>query len=390
MTSDTVSGGSSLPSILSLFFRLRERRGSPCGDNAPGTLPALAEIEHELQTITDRAEASLRELAGGVSAGVRSGPSGRREPRDPRELLRREREKARRAMEQDIVRLHRQLGTGIAPDRMESLARILEAHGAPASDLPRTRFRDRIEIHVLRYLYLRAGEEAWKRLQNLLARSGLSWPPSGQSAANKPEEFQRQREAHIEKVRESFLEMSPFAAASLIHGDVEAWRYGYPARNSYLWLQTALRGVAAALRAEAFAVAAESWLWRPPDLEGEILKCVSEKLTHAQGILEHGVGNAAEAGEVVARVDEVCDTVIPGIVWNHAAKRLQTGSWRNILEQAPATSTEPVRTDPVCGMSFPEQKAAEQLERAGGVFYFCSTSCRRKFEERHAPGGPVG
>jgi len=196
------------------------------------------------------------------------------------------------------------------------------------------------------------------------------------------EEFQRQREAHNEQIRKDFILTPAAQAASLIHGSVEAWRYGYPARNSYLWLQTALRAVAAALRAEAFAAAVELWLWRSPDLEREILECVSEKLGDARSILERGARPATDGAEVVARVDEVCGNAIPQIVWNHAAKRLRRGAWRSWPEEASAHSTDEVRIDPVCGMTLPAQGVTEQFERGGQVFYFCNASCRRKFEKR--------
>jgi YHS domain-containing protein len=374
---------SSLSGLLSLIFRPHEHGDSPERKNAEPARSALEGIERELQAITDRAEAALRDSVSRVVSGADSSSSARPRTPDPRELLRGERDVARGAMEEDIVRLHRQLGTAITPERMESLARVLAAHGAPSGNAPGVRFQDRIEMGVLRYLYLRAGEAAWSRLEGLLARTGLAWPPpDGLSANNPTEELQRQREAHTEEVRKHFLSTPPTAIAALIHGTVEAWRYGYPGRNSYLWLQTALCAVAAALRAEAFAVAVELWLWRSPDLEREILECVSEKLGDARSILERGVHTVIDAAEVVARVDEVCGTAIPQIVWNHAAKRLLKGSWRSWPEQASANPEEAIRTDPVCGMTLPAQGAVERLESDGKVFCFCNASCRRKFEER--------
>ncbi len=37
--------------------------------------------------------------------------------------------------------------------------------------------------------------------------------------------------------------------------------------------------------------------------------------------------------------------------------------------------------DPVCGMSVDPQKAAAAAVRGGVTYYFCSTSCRDKFEQ---------
>lgn len=38
-------------------------------------------------------------------------------------------------------------------------------------------------------------------------------------------------------------------------------------------------------------------------------------------------------------------------------------------------------TDVVCGMSFPEEKAATQFQHLGVTYYFCSNACRKQFEE---------
>ncbi|HEX2164267.1 MAG TPA: heavy metal translocating P-type ATPase [Thermoanaerobaculia bacterium] len=48
-------------------------------------------------------------------------------------------------------------------------------------------------------------------------------------------------------------------------------------------------------------------------------------------------------------------------------------------------------TDPVCGMTFPPEKAAATVEHGGETVSFCSEGCRRKFEaepERYLGGGP--
>ena len=44
--------------------------------------------------------------------------------------------------------------------------------------------------------------------------------------------------------------------------------------------------------------------------------------------------------------------------------------------------------DPVCGMSVDPQKAVAAAVRDGKTYYFCSTSCRDKFEQ--APDKYVG
>lgn len=37
--------------------------------------------------------------------------------------------------------------------------------------------------------------------------------------------------------------------------------------------------------------------------------------------------------------------------------------------------------DPICGMQVEESEAAGQSEHEGRTFYFCSTSCKDKFDQ---------
>lgn len=39
-------------------------------------------------------------------------------------------------------------------------------------------------------------------------------------------------------------------------------------------------------------------------------------------------------------------------------------------------------TDPVCGMQVDEETAAGESEYLGQKYYFCSTDCKHKFEQR--------
>src|SRR5688572_2053249 len=46
-------------------------------------------------------------------------------------------------------------------------------------------------------------------------------------------------------------------------------------------------------------------------------------------------------------------------------------------------------TDPICGMTFPPEKAAAHLVRDGKTIYFCADACRRRFEEGSPPPSPT-
>jgi len=40
-----------------------------------------------------------------------------------------------------------------------------------------------------------------------------------------------------------------------------------------------------------------------------------------------------------------------------------------------------VATDPVCGMDVDEKKSSAKTEYDGQTFYFCSSECKREFQE---------
>lgn len=44
-------------------------------------------------------------------------------------------------------------------------------------------------------------------------------------------------------------------------------------------------------------------------------------------------------------------------------------------------ATEPVFTDPVCGMSLSRRTAPEELQLRGRTYYFCSEHCLKAFED---------
>lgn len=340
---------------------------------------SLEQLELELKEMASRAEARLRESDPGRrnASGVGKGLG---EPSDKERLLE-EREEARRALEGDISRLHQQLSTGIDRNDMERLHRLMLAHAPDPEGPLSASVEERIEQSVLAHLCLRASEEGWRRFEGLVERSGLVWPvQEGLPRTAPPEELDRLRERHREEIRAAFLRSSPRQIALVIRGDVEAWVYSYPDKHSYLWLQTALRGVAAALCAQFFAAAVELWMWRTMELERDLLAAVNEELKTPRLLLKSGVQTLSDAMEVASRVSTVCEIVIPALVWAHVAPKLE---WVRTGEAVPPISVLAaglLQLDPVCGMSLTADRVSARLESPEHLLYFCSPSCLQRFE----------
>jgi hypothetical protein len=59
------------------------------------------------------------------------------------------------------------------------LRRLLRTHAPADSDLSRVSIEERIEQNVLHHLFRAAAEAAWRRLEELMASSGLAWLARG-------------------------------------------------------------------------------------------------------------------------------------------------------------------------------------------------------------------
>ena len=343
---------------------------------------ALQQIARDLQEIAGRAEGRL--CVPGALA--QAGPADHTVPADAileaRSRLRNDRDAERAALEAQIVRLHGQLETGIDAAMMERLRHLLTTHAPADTDPSRVSIEERIEQGVLHHLFRGAAEAAWERLEKLMARSGLTWPVrSGVPNGLASEELQRTRGRHLGEVRSAFLAATPRQQADLIQGEVRAWVYGYPARDSYLWLQTAIRAVAAALCAQFFAAALELWMWRPRELDAKLLYSVNEGIEPARAAIRAGIQTVAEATDVTALVGAACDRIIPSMVWDYVAPKLE---WVRAGGRSPDVSVLAAglaQVDPVCGMSLTSDRVAARLDVEEEPVYFCSLSCRQRFEE---------
>ena len=365
-----------------IFGSLLSRLFGTTRDSTPPATPSntLERLQREMTQIVEEADARLQKGDPSIEPGSARSPAKSSRGEDPRTMLRRRREEDREAMEANIARLHEQLGTGLEESLMRRLRLLLTAHGPSAVEPHCSSIEERIEKSVLEYFFARASEAAWRRLEDRMAATGLSWPVrDGLPETLSPEELQRLRVAHGEEIRLAFLEARPQQQAALIQGEVKIWVYGYPARDGYLWLQTALRGVAAALCAQYFAAALELWMWRPPELERQLLATLDTELEVPRRLSREGVRSLAEAMEVTERVDEICRRTVPALVWDYLAPRLRwpdAGAALSVSVLAEGLS----EIDPVCGMSLCGSKVMDRLEHAGRVHFFCGDRCRHQFE----------
>lgn len=178
-----------------------------------------------------------------------------------------QRQEAIRLFREDILAMHHALGTGLEARQLARLGPMLLAHLQARAG--HATLEEQIDAAVGQRLYEECGRLAWQRLEVLRTQAGEIWPvPESLASSRTSRELEPVLEQHQLEVRQIFLARSPADCARLLQGEVDVWCHVYPERGSWLWRQTALQAVGAALRAQLFIAALEAWLWRPQELVG--------------------------------------------------------------------------------------------------------------------------
>lgn len=344
----------------------------------------LHDVGDELDRLAEEAEAqrqtALTRAAQDTAAGGGGGAMGLSEvalTEARRKIWKLERASLQARLEDEIVTLHAQLGTGISRERLARLRRLVEAHGISGSATSRPSVEDQIESSVPDALSQQSGAEAWERLNGLMVKAAITWPtPDGLDHSRTGEELAVAVAQHYDEVRRDFVEVPFPRLAGLIAGDIAAWAYSYPRPGGYLWKKTALCSVGAGLHAQLFAAALEIWMWRPLELEARLLAAFEEGLRESRETLRSGNGSLLSALDVASRVVELCGTVAPELVWEYVEPRLSwEGSGPTVMDLADGLT----RIDPVCGMALTAERVRAQIVLDGAPYFFCQPSCLDAF-----------
>jgi YHS domain-containing protein len=360
----------------------------PGAEAAPPPSRTLHDVEDDLDTIAREAEAQrLAAATKAAEEGAVDGTGGEGLSEVARTAARQKTWRAERAalrarLEDEIVNLHSSLGTGISREALPRLGLLLATHDPEAFAKSGASIEEQIEGSVLSLLARRTGERAWERVNELMVRSGVSWPtPDGLGENRSADELQAAMFQHYEEVRNDFVAAGAQRQSGLVSGEVSAWTYCYPPPGCYLWKQTCLRGVAAGLRGQLFAAALETWMWRPADLDTCLLSLLDAELHSARQLLEAERGSLRAAVDAAARVSDACSAVVPNAVWEYVEPRLSwDGPGPTVLSLADGLT----HVDPVCGMSLSAEKVKARREHEGTVHYFCSEPCAESFRTNPA------
>jgi hypothetical protein len=313
-----------LDSLGRLFRAQRDERAPDATPKGAPTASGFAKLEADFQ-------AAIRELNERVEAhqqGVRqtarsAGPA--RESTEDRAADRQRRiDASHRAIREDIEKMHARLATGITGADIDAIsAFVAELEPAAAEDrnshdlLPRARYA------IAEKLRAEAGELAIARIVALLSREKLDWPdPTHHRATMSAEEIERSRRRRLADVREGFLVQGFRTIAERMNGIVRGWGGDYPDRDSPLWEESVLEGVAAGIRGSLLRDFVEVLHRDRDELLLRAEAAVGKELGALQSVLAGGVHSIEQANQAVASSLRVLDEVVPEIAWEAVVREL--------------------------------------------------------------------
>lgn len=275
--------------------------------------PSVEELETELEEVMQR----LQKQTAALTAESR-----RHHLEDELEPGHEARDQSRRRMEEEILQMHQRLSTGLGKSDLERLSTFMTEHAHP----PKASGGLALEVDaaVVEHLYERVGELAWRFLSEAMQRENLEWELSAEMLHGRdPDSTAKLKKQRRQEMRRQFLTMPMLQTADEIRGEVKSWSTLYPEPGTWLWNETVLQGVGAALRARFYEVAMSLWENRTPSLDRLLQRMMSQHLEEASRALRSGVHSLEEANRMLADLRKCCREKLPQMVWAYLEPRLQ-------------------------------------------------------------------
>jgi hypothetical protein len=236
-----------------------------------------------------------------------------------------ERNRAQEELFDEIIRSHHEFGTGLTADDLRSLHDVMQKeadHEAACSE--KTSFHEHVECNLLGFLRKKAGEQAWKRVEDYVARDHIPFPiPSSMIDHAESERTEQIREKRKKQARNDLLQMPAQQSAELILGNVPVWVYSYPTKDTYLWRLTVLQGVAAGLAAQLLIEYLAIWEKNAAEMLKKIQK---EFMDEIKNLRERGesANDISKAFSVSMELQRISREEIPEYIWKYISSKLKT------------------------------------------------------------------
>ena len=284
------------------------------------TVEEFVSIDKELDTSMEAVRHKLQSIKG-------SSPYG--EGRISREELKHrhfieDRNRAQEELFEDIVRYHREFGTGLVSEDLLSLHELMQMEAAheKACSLEES-VHELVECNLLTFLRHKASEQAWQKLEGYIAQFHISFPISpAMLDPAEPTRNEQVRDQQKRKSREDFLTMPAQDLAELVLGNIPAWVYYYPHKDSYLWQLTVLQGVAAGLAAHFLMKYLAVWEENSTEILSKIQQDFMERIDelHRRGESAMSLPDILSVSKELERTSK---EQMPEEIWKHMCTKLE-------------------------------------------------------------------
>jgi hypothetical protein len=235
-----------------------------------------------------------------------------------------ERNKAQEALFEDIIRFHREFGTGLTSDDLLSLHELMQMEAVHEKACSQEEsVHELVECNLLSFLRGKAAEQAWRKLEGYIDQFQISFPiPPTMLDPTEPLRNEKVREEQKRKAREDFLTTPAQDLAELILGNVPAWVYYYPQKDTYLWQLTVLQALTAGLAANLLMKYLSVWEEHSPEILDKIQKEFVDKI---DGLRRRGKSaiSLPDVLSVSKELERISREQMPKEIWKYICSRLE-------------------------------------------------------------------
>jgi hypothetical protein len=229
-----------------------------------------------------------------------------------------ERNKAQEDLFEGVIRFHGEFGDLLS---LHELMQMEAAHEGVCSQ--EETVHELVECNLLIFLRRKAQEEAWQKLEGYIDRLHIPFPiPPTMLDRAEPVRNEKVREEQKRKAQEDFLTMPAQDLTELILGNVPAWVYYYPRKDTYLWQLTVLQGVAAGLAGNFLMKYLSVW----EENSSEIVKKIQQEFAGKIDELRRQGKSAINLPDVLSvskELERISRDQMPEQVWKYIRSRLE-------------------------------------------------------------------
>jgi hypothetical protein len=282
--------------------------------------PGKAETE-EFLTIDEELESSLevvrKKLRRTVPAQASEARKAIEEELKHKHFIE-ERNKAQEALFDEIAQRHQEFKSGLNSEDLWSLHDLMEkAVDRETVCSLGSELHEHVECNILSLMRRKASEQAWQKVQGYMGQFKIPFPISSSMLDPKDQARNKMIEEEAKKLtREDFLNLPARQLVDLILGNVPVWVYSYPAKDTYLWSLTVLRGVAAGLTANFFIKYLTIW----EENSAQILKKIQQEFMDKIRVVRQRGETATDLSDVFSvssELQRISREEIPDKIWKY-------------------------------------------------------------------------